>query len=65
MEDLKLTEDCIVIKCKNYIGIVYAIILGVLFTVISVAVSKYMNGARWYLFSSFLRIIFGILTIVF
>jgi len=53
-----------VIKCKNYIGIIYAIILEVLFVVISVAVSKYLNGARWYLFSSFLRIIFGILTIV-
>lgn len=52
------------IKCKNYIGIVYATILGVLFSVISLVAFEYLNGAIWYLFSSFLRILFGILAIV-
>jgi len=46
---------------KRYIGIFWAILFNTIFVLISLFVLEYLNGPIWYLFSSFLRIAFGIL----
>lgn len=50
-------------ESKKYIGILATIILTVIFVVASKIGFKYFEGARWFVFSSFLRIIFGCIAI--
>ena len=48
---------------KN-IGIVFAIIFGSIFVIISLFLLKYLSGATWYMVSGILRLIFGIAIII-
>lgn len=48
---------------KQYIGILSTVILTMIFVVASKIGLKIFEGAAWYLFSSFLRIIFGCIAI--
>lgn len=45
---------------KRYIGIFLAILIGMLFVGISLGVRNYLSGTTWFIFSSVIRIIFGI-----
>ncbi|MBR5230655.1 MAG: CPBP family intramembrane metalloprotease [Clostridia bacterium] len=49
---------------KKYIGIVWAALLGGVFSAFSFIGIRYLQGTNWYLFSSALRIIFGIAVLV-
>ena len=49
---------------KRYTGILLAIILGAIFIVISLGVMNLLSGVPWYLFSSALRIIFGVVILI-
>lgn len=46
---------------KKYIGVVYAVIIGVLFLLIALWGRNFFNGVVWYLFSSVQRLIFGVI----
>ena len=52
-----------VINQEN-IGILFAIIFGSIFVIISLFLLKYLSGVTWYIVSSILRLIFGIAIII-
>lgn len=49
---------------KRYTGILLAIIVGTIFILISLGVMNLLSGVPWYLFSSALRIIFGVVILI-
>lgn len=49
------------IKDKRWIGIILSLFLTIVFVAISLTVNKIIQGTPWFLFSSCLRIVFGVL----
>lgn len=50
-------------KDKRYVGILWVLILELPFVLLSFAGQKFLSGTYWFLFSSALRLIFGILAL--
>lgn len=49
---------------KAWIGIVYAVAIAAVFIAISLLVMEWLSGTPWYLFSSLLRLSFGVLALL-
>ncbi len=49
---------------RSWIGIVYAVAVAAVFIVISLVVMEWLSGTPWYLFSSLLRLSFGVLALM-
>lgn len=49
---------------KAWIGIVYAVAVAAVFITISLLVMEWLSGTTWYLFSSLLRLSFGVLALM-
>jgi len=50
-------------KDKKYLSIIYTLIITFAFFILSTFGRNYLDGAGWFLFSSFLRLFFGIIII--
>lgn len=53
-----------VVKCKKYIGVIFAIIIAALFVPIAFLGKTYLSEVRWYLFSGAHRFVFGIIATI-
>ena len=47
-------------NCKKYSGIICALLISAAFTLASLVARRVLSGSTWYLFSSILRLVFGL-----